>query len=298
MSNPIIPSPEHSDAYPSPYDLPKLIWDKIESYFHKYRVEVRESKPQSGVEGPVIVWDILSRVPGRDNSSAHGRGPSHSSFRTITVDGKVIEELFQIHTVTYRYKIYSVSSEIANQIAWDLERLLPQGAGIAGRQDNIPGIQLNFLRQTSQEEDRTSMTQDDLVVRNLLFTGQVPVFYRRELPTMRALMVHTHVGRVLTSTGRQTRSSSDSDYYIDVDSGQTVVGIFAVFKLACATVQEDSCLTPGADYKVLKDDNGTLYIQWDDTYGNVPALGQDFRVEYFVSATRTTYPDLTQPPSI
>lgn len=298
MSNPLIPLLEASDAYPSPYDVPKLLWSKIETYFSKYGVDIRSSKPQEAVSRPVIVWEIDSRLPGRPDSKAHTRGPTHSSFRTITAEGNVVEELFQIHTVVYLYKIYSSSSEIADDVAWDLERLLPQAAGIVGRQENIPGLQLNFLRQRPQEEDRTGLTQDDLVVRNLRFIGQVPVFYRKEHPSMRAVQVTTHVGRKLTSTGRLTRTASSSDHYISVDSGQTVVGIFAVFKLACATVTGDTMLTPGVDYHVKRDDDNLLYIQWDDTYGNVPAVGQDFRVEYFVAATRTTYPDLTQPPSI
>lgn len=303
MSQPLSPPPTTSDAYPSPYEVPKLIWSKIEAYFQKYGVDFRESKPQDSVGRPVIVWDILSRTPGRPDSRAQTRGPTHSSFRTVTAEGNIKEELFQIHTVTYRFKVYASSTEAVNNISWDLERLLPQAAGVAGRQGNVPGLQLNFLRQTSQEDDRAANTHDDLVVRNLLFVGQVPVFYQRELPSMRAVMVAQYVGRVLTTTGRLTRTTApagqnESHYYISVNSGQTVVGILAVFKLRCATVQTDIMLDPGADYHVRRDDDGLLYIEWDDTYGNVPVVGEDFRVDYFVSATRTTWPDLTAQPSI
>lgn len=298
MSNPIPRSDTNSQDYPNPYDFPVLLWEALHPYFDKYRVRFTESNPQEAFEGPTISWEIYNRTPGRADSKTQTRGPSYNRTKEATDDGMLEYENIQFHTVTYRFKVFSSSNTEANKIAWDLENLLPQVTGIVGRQKEIPGLSMVFLRQTSQNEDRTSAVQDDLVVRNLLFLAQVPVFYPRTITSMRTMKMDLYIGRKLTSTGRLKRATDSDKTYITVNPDQAVVGIFAVFKLIGTNQVYDTRLQQGVDYHIERDEHGILYIKWDDTYGNTPLVGEDYRVDYFVSALRTDYKDLERPPSI
>jgi hypothetical protein len=301
MSNELIPAPANSQFHPAPHEVPELLWNKIEPYFRKYKVAIRESKGQEAVEGPVVVWDVYKLLPGEARGKAQTKGPTHNRMLETLPDGNVQEELLQFFTVTYRYRVYSSSSAEANKIAWDIITLLPQAAGIVGRQDGIDGLTWNFMYMNSAEEDRlTNSSQDDFVVRNLYFMAQVPVITVRELPEFRTLIVNIQAGRKITSSGRVTRQADDnSRYYIPVDGGQKVVGIMTVYLLSSASgMPYPNMINQNVDYRIQKDENGILYIQWVEPYGNVPQVGEDFTVDYFVATTRTTYPNLSICPSI
>jgi len=260
----------------SPYEVPKVVWGLIEPYFEdKYKIEVAKSYPKVPVKKPTVCWRTFDRTPGPPGKSqAQGTGPSYAYYKDRDASGRIIEIHEQRHRTVYEYAVFADSNEVVDRLAWDMEQAILQATGVL--QQRVPGFTLAFMQQVG-DGSMIWRQQDDLIVRTLRFIANVPVRYERPVQELRYVAINTSIGREFTNTGRITRTSSSTSFYVPVATGERVVGILAVFRY------ENSRLVPleqGVDYKVKTDSDNLLYIEWNDDYGVTPAVDSEFRVDY------------------
>lgn len=257
----------------------------MEKYFSKYHLKFAGAFNNEPLIGPSIVWGVHSRVPGNAGGKAMSRGATHSKFRETTSDGLVPEDVMQYHTVVYEYVVVGSSSEEVDEIAWDLENFVRIAAGSVA--ETIVGFSMVFSEELS-DRNMARNAQDDILRRTLRFIAQVPIHYDRYHTELRQIRHQYAMGRVQKQSGRLTRSSASTRYDIEVDDGQRVSTVLAIFKFNSNSTTTH--LHENVDYRLYLDrDTQTLYIQWDDDYGAPPSVGQDFRVDYMLSFVRSFY---------
>lgn len=271
---------EDTQAEINPYEITDLIWNLIEPYFaKKYNVEIKEAYPDKEVVRPTIVAMVQKRTPGRENSKIHGKGYNFAKFLKTTPDGYVHEVHIQQQEITLEYTVYAISTAEVKRIAWDLERAVLEVVGIL--QKDIEGFQLFFEQQTPD----TSMLwrkQDELIKRTIRFKVLLPVKFVRVVPELRYIDIVENWG-VLAVTEELVRSSSEKTYYLSLDEGTNLLNIKFVYIKDADYPYEWIMLEKGTDFYVKRGSNNVLYIEWNDEYGRVPAVGDTFRVEYELS---------------
>jgi hypothetical protein len=275
---------QDSQSDVNPAHIPKMIWMYLEPYFTKtYDLNYVDAFPDKAVDRPTITWRMFHCKPGGgERGVMHSRGPTFSGTKKITPEGSVIEEYRQQFMVTYEFAVFGTSNAQVDDIAWDLHNGVLQTVGLM--QEQLTGFTCSFLEQIG---DSTLLwrAQDELMIRTLRFICTVPVRYSRVLPQLRFFHKTIQSGRMFVQGSRVTRTDSDPIYYVPVDEDKKVVGIVAIFLMTTSNLQP---LLQGTDYQVLKDEDNEVYIRWEDDYGKVPAVGEDFRVDYEVSQIITS----------
>jgi hypothetical protein len=264
---------EDSLADVNPYEFPDLIWSLIESYFDKYKVDISENHPTKMVSKPTVVWTTIQRTPGREGSKVNGRGSSFAKFLKVTPEGFVHELHQQQQTMILEYSVYAPSSALVKRIAWDLERAVLETVGVL--QDRIEGLQLTFQQQTP-DSSLLMRQQDEIIRRTVRFEVLIPVKFVRLVPELRTIELIENWGQV-GKNGQFNRESSDKQFYVPAELGQRVTNVRQIYLNGNSGWK---ALEVGVDYWLRKDADQITYIEWNDNYGNVPQVGQDFKVEY------------------
>lgn len=261
----------------NPYDVPNMIWELIEPYFERYKVEITDSYPTKNVTRPTITWAVIKRTPGREGSKIHGKGSNFAKFLKVTSEGYVHERHIQQQQILIEYTIFATSTSQVEKIAWDLERAVLETVGVL--QERLEGFQLVFDQQTP-DSSMLWRQQDELIKRTIRFSALVPVPYTLLVPELRFIEIVESWGRLAVDNTVLTRNSSDKKYYITVDDGQRVVNISQIYLEANDGWK---ALELGTDFNLRKDSNQLLYIEWNDDFGKVPTVGQEFRVDYEIT---------------
>lgn len=264
----------------SPYEIPRLIWSLIETYFEgNYGVEVKSQFPSSPVQKPTIVWNIFKRTPGAVGKSRHGTGPSYLTVKEVDQQGFVHMIFVQTQTVYYDYSVFAPDASMAEDIIWDLERAILETVGII--QQKYTGFSMVF---DSQQKDSSLIgrQQDDLISRHIRFHCVLPIRYGVVKPAVRHIYLDEKWGRQAQFNKLFLRTSSEPTFTIPVSSGQYVVNIKAVSLRDSNDEWVD--LSRGTDYLIKKDANDQCYIEWKDEFGRTPALNEQFRIDYDIAA--------------
>ncbi len=269
---------EDSQSDINPHDVPDMIWSLIETYFErKYDIEVAESYPTKDVTKPIVIWTTIKRTPGREGSKIHGKGTNFTKFLKVSTDGYVHERHTQQQEMLIEYMVFAPSTSKVKQLAWDLERAVLETVGIL--QTRIEGFQL-YLDQQTPDSSMLWRQQDELIKRAIRFKLLIPVPFTKLVPELRFIELIESFGRLAVDNEVLSRTDSGKKYYISVDAGQKVVNINFVYLNSADGWQT---LELGTDYFIRKDEDQILYIEWNDDYGKVPTVGQDFRVDYEVT---------------
>ena len=274
-------SVEDSKVDVNPYEITDLIWDLISPYFvSKYKVDYRESYPSKEVTRATIVSLINKRTPGREGSKIHGKGENFLKFLQTTTDGFVQEVYVQQQEIFLEYIVFSTSTAEVKRIAWDLEQAILETVGVL--QAKIEGFQLHFEQQM-QDSSMLLRQQDEMIKRSIKFRALLPIKYVRLVPELRFIEVLDSWGSISISSSGLSRDSSEKNYYIPVQTGQRVNAIKNVFLKSDTYPFEWEPLILNTDYYVKRDSDHIRYIQWNDTYGRVPLVGQEFKVFYEIT---------------
>lgn len=265
----------------NPYEVTDKIWALIEDYFkNKYDVELSEAYPSKIVTRPTIVCLVQNRTPGRQGSKIHGKGSNFLKFLKTSPDGYVHELHVQQQELTIEYSIYTVSTAEVKRIAWDLERAVLETVGVL--QNEIEGFQLYFEQQT-MDSSMLWKQQDELVKRTIKFRALLPVKFVKLVPELRFIEKIESWGSQGINGTVFTRTSSDKNFLIPTVSGQIVTNINFVYVQDTEYPYNWDALERGTDWFMRKNDQQSMYLEWNDEYGKVPTTGQTFRVDYNVA---------------
>ncbi len=268
---------EDSQADLNPYEVPDMIWSLIEEQFRtKYDVDITEAFPNEVVTKPTIVVTVIRRTPGKEGSKLTGKGANYAKFIKTTPEGLVHEAFIQYQQMLLEYSIYAITTAEVKRIAWDLERAVLETVGIL--QKTIEGFQMHFDQQTA-DSSLFYRQQDELVKRTIRFSVLVPVKFVRLKQETRFIEVNTYMGRQPVINSSHTRLTSDWEYKEISDTGyvSTISNVF---------VERDSewiQLKVGTDYFIRRNRDGSIYFEWNDDFGNVPIVGEEFRIDYELS---------------
>lgn len=271
---------EDSNVEVNPYQITDMIWDLISPYFQsKYDIELTEAFPSGEVIKSTIVSLISKRTPGRDGSSIQGKGHNFVKFLKTTTDGYVHELWVQQQELIIEYIVFATSTAEVKNIAWDLERAILECVGVM--QTKIEGFQLSFEQQTI-DSSMLWRKQDELIKRTIRFKVLLPVKHVKVVPEMRTIDV-VEGWSMLSSSLIINRDSSSSYYELPVADSKRVTKISHVFVKETAYPFAWAPLVVGTDYFIRTKDDNTLYLEWNDEYGKVPSLGDEFRIDYHIS---------------
>lgn len=263
----------------NPYEIPKQLWNLIKKQFDKYDVSVSRSSPSKRVDKPTIVWRIFDRRKGYANRNFGKLGSISANIpREALGDQTYRVQDFEIHTITYEWKVFAVSSETADEIAWMLESLLPQAAEVIAKNTNS-GMTFNFLSQ-SADNDLSSRQAEEIQDRTLRFICQTHIYLDKILPELHSINANIALGFAYTFLEKDSREADDDSLFIIEPTleSQRITRIGKISRFV--GVQEVLCI-PNIDYRIEKDeDTKNLYIVWNDETGRPPSLGERFRVEY------------------
>lgn len=276
----------------NPYEVPRKLWSILQPYFEKkYNVEISDSFPQKLVDKNIIVWNIFRKIPGGGKfGRTNSQGANFTRFLPYTPDGMVQEMYTHLQTVWYDFSVFSYSTEVVEQLAWDLELAVLEVAGIL--QAEYPGLILTFAEQMT-DTTLTWKSQDELIRRVIRFRAEVPIRFVRLVPELRYIEVKERIGRVPTIQKLLTRTTAASTYYVPVQGSEEVVEIYNVYMPSSNGLEG---LIKDTDYYVKYDSNQIAYIEWNDEFGRVPAVGEEFRVDYSL-AGRINIRTVSQPPN-
>lgn len=287
-----------SVALCAPHDPPRLLWDLIEDYFiNKYNIKLSQTTPRETVTQPVITWRILRRTPGGNADQRVQRaGESFTGYTTgqSNADGTIVEIHTQRQIVLYEYMVYATSSSEADDIVWDLEQSLR--LAVSRLSEIIPGIQWKFEEQVA-DGGLLWRQQDELLHRTIRFRCDLPIRYPVLKGTIRSIEILSAFGRY---SRRTTFTRLDSpEFWIPVETNEIVTGIGLITISGSGTTHlERFTLRKHIDYEVkLSEQPATrrvAYIEWNDTSGRTPQVGEEFEVTYelyeklgFQSITKT-----------
>lgn len=271
---------EDSQVEVNPYQLTDMIWDLISPYFQsKYDVELTEAFPATEVTKPTIVSLITKRVPGMQNSKRHGRGHNFVKFLGTSIDGYVHELWVQTQEITIEYMVYATSTAEVKNIAWDLERAVLECVGVL--QEKIEGFQLSFEQQTV-DSSMLWRKQDELIKRSIRFKADLPVKIVKLVPETRTIDIIE--GWSMAASSLVINRDSSSQYYdLPLADNKRVIKITHVFVKEETDPFAWTPLVVGTDYFIRTKDDNTLYLEWNDEYGKVPSMGDEFRIDYHLS---------------
>lgn len=263
-----------------PADVPRILWTHIEPYLTSYNVTFTEAYPRSRVERPTIVWRLKRRIPGISGSPyRHKKGSNFSQVYKNDDDGNVQHLHTQTFTVFYEFAVYGLSTVEADDLAWDFENALLEAEGPI--QSDYAGLKIVFHEQ-DEDSSLSWRQQDELIVRHLIFEIVVPVRRIRTSPRIRSIQ-HVYTFGKLGRKERVTRASAELRYDPPVAANEFVVGIDFILLNTGSTTEPYKLLHRSVDYEVKKDSNQTVYVEWNDTYGLTPIVGQEFVITYDTS---------------
>jgi len=268
---------DDSQAEVNPYEIPDLIWGLIEEQFKtEYSVDITESFPNEVVSKPTIVVTVLRRTPGKEGSKLTGKGANYAKYIKTTPEGLVHEAYIQYQQMIIEYSIYAITTAEVKRIAWDLERAVLETVGIL--QQQIEGFQMHFDQQTA-DSSLFYRQQDELVKRTIRFSVLVPVKLVRLKKETRSIEVNTRMGRQPVINSSHIRETSEKAYKEISDTGY----VSCISNVFLEKDNEWVQLKNGTDYYVRRNTNGSVYIEWNDDFGNVPSVGDEFRIDYELS---------------
>lgn len=263
-----------TQANVTPYTIPSLIWELVEPYLTKYGVSFSEAYPQTRVAAPTVVWRISRRIPGISASPyRQKKGANFSREVKTDEDGNVHQEYTQHFTIWYEFAIFGVSTAEINQLAWDFETAVVAAAGRL--EATFPGFKIVFSYQNT-DNAMTWRQQDELNYRSIVFETILPIRYLHVSQAVRSIQLETIQGRRRTYE-RVTRTA-DTTYSPTTTDNEIVSSINFVFinRSGRKTLRE------GVDFTTKETESGSFYLEWEDTYGMTPAVGEDFVVDYDV----------------
>lgn len=268
----------------APHEVPKKLWELLQPYFeNKYNIEFSNSFPQKLVSKNVIAWSIFRRIPGGGKfGRANSQGANFTRFLPMTPDGMVQELYTHLQTVWYDFYVFSTSTEAVEQITWDLELAILEVSGML--QKDYPGLIMTFAEQMT-DAHLTWKSQDEIMQRVLRFRAEVPIRFVRLVPELRMIEIKERIGSNPMLQKLFTRTASDSTFYIPVDPFQEVLSIEFVYLPSSNGLEG---LLKDTDYYVKYDRNQIAYIEWNDEFGRVPAVGDEFRVDYLLAGKINT----------
>lgn len=263
-------------AYPSPYQIPEILWYLVQEYLEeKYGVVMVRAYPRSAVDRPTITWRILSRTPGGGKEgTAQAKGFNWTRIEAVDSSGKAHELYMQQHRVVYEFAVFAPTAAVADEVAWDLEQTILDVVGEL--QTVMPAFHMVFEQQTG---DTTLLwaRQDELNVRVLRFLANVPIKRIVQTPVLKSIRQKISLGR-FTDWRVFVRTSSSDTFRIPLRDNQRVVRIIFV-----ATYQNGYLkpLVDGTDYvSEVDEETRDVYIRWLDDAGATPQVGESFRVDY------------------
>lgn len=271
-----------SFATVNPYLIPAMIWSMIEDYFkNKYQVQIVENFPEDDVTRPAIVWYVHRRIPGGSKSGKFQvRGPGFSHYLGITPDGMVQEVEKQEQRAIIHFQVYAATNALADAIAWDLEQAILMSVGPL--QEKIPGFTLTFIEQLVDSSLRFR-NQTALVLRTLAFEASFYVQYLRLSKALTSIEVHPKFGPIVKQLSL-VRESDSREFRLPLFDVRAKISDVTEVTLErngrLVTLERD------VDYYVRTDENGILYIEWEDDHGITPAVGEGFKVVCFYLITR------------
>lgn len=261
--------------------VPKEIWKLLEPWHSTRKVNFTQAFPRERVDGSTIVWRMISRFPGKENSET--RKPR---LRTsIKRNSQLINYDAQWQTITYQFDILDVSNDAVDILAEEWDSVV---------QKTVPflmekGVEHFLFSQQLQDETLQWARQDELHVRSFRYLCILPYYYVNTKQAIRDIYLNTKQD-LIHECVPITRGSGTYDVYPDSD----VDVVLSVHQL----IGDDKQLfTPNVDYRVLQQTDSSCQLLWLQ-YGAQPETDEVYFVEvnrFRKSETTSTLGDTESP---
>ena len=243
--------------------VPREIWRLLEHWHIPRKINFTQAYPRERVDGPTIVWRIISRVPGKE-----GKETRKPRLRTAIQDNQqIIHYEAQWMTINYQFDIYEVSAEAVDSLAEEWDSII--GSTVPFLMEK--GVEHFMFSQQLQDDTLGYMRQDELYVHSFRYMCILPYYYVNTKQAIRDIYINTEsdpdyeVKTIVRGTGVY---DNYPEPYLDK--------IYSVYQLI--ENSERKFFTPNVDFRVLSQKDGTFQLYWLQ-YGAQPEAGEEYIVE-------------------
>lgn len=252
--------------------VPEEIWRVLEHWHSSRKISFTSAFPRERVDGPTIVWKLISRLPGKE--LVETRKPR---LRTqIKNNTNITDYLAQWMTITYQFDVLDVSAEAVNILAEDWDSAVLSTIPFLKEK----GVENFYFTQQLQDDTLQWVRQDELQVRSFRYMCILPYYYVNTKKAIRDILIRTN-SDPQSETVAITRGSGTYDEYPELN----VDIIYTVYQPL--TEGDKKIFAKGIDYRIQPQQDGSCQLLWLQ-YGAQPAEGET----YYVDATRFTMSEM------
>lgn len=259
----------------TPYGVPLLIWDVIENTWADINVTFTESYPLTKLtNGPVIVWKIYRRLPGKEGVETVA--PRLRGYVKSTLDpGAILEQYAQWQTVIYQFDVFAADNQTANDVLTRLEDLLVHMTPILQK----AGVERWFFDEQLEDTETMKPMAQDLARRTIRFRCILNRRYTRQVPSIYKIWIKQLSESFLSTNEIITRSATNGKLY-DTFTHNWVSEVLAVDSLPTITTATSGRYIENVDFYIDVDmHTGTSTINWISGRRH-PLPGEKYYVTY------------------
>lgn len=256
----------------TPYQLPLIIWDIVETHWSDRDVEFTENSPRSDVERPTIVWKIYRKVPGKDGVETL---KARVRTSTKTEDGlNIVEQSAQWMTIIYQFDIFHTSNQEVNILTEEFEDLLFSST------PTIKKLGASEFIFDEQLEDREvgGFEKQDIYKRTLRYRCILERKFIRVAPTIQQIWISPATQSKLVSNESIVRSPNSNKDRIS-NTWVTTVRYAAVIQQI--NLEDVGTYLQGVDFNIVKPSlyDGRSYIEWVSGMAH-PSPNETYYISY------------------